>query len=61
MKAWVTMQEGVRGCPGGARRAVGPGGAGHGANVQAGAVRTGLVSLGGCDGRAETLLWDHTY
>lgn len=61
MKAWVTTQEGVRSCPGGERRAAGLGGAGHGADVQTGAARAGLVSLRGCDSRGETLLWDHTY
>lgn len=61
MKASVTMQEAVRSCPRGERRAAGLGCAGHGADVQMGAARAGLVSLRGCDGRGETLLRDHTY
>lgn len=49
MTAWVTVQEGVRNCPGASRGKWGWEG-------QAGAARAGLVSSRGCDGREKALL-----
>lgn len=47
--------------PQGQWRTVGLGGAGHGADVQMGAARADLASLGGCNGKEATLLLHHTY
>lgn len=60
MRAWV-LAGGAGEVSWGGQRAVGLGGAGHGADVETGAARAGLVFLRGCDGREKALLWDHTH